>query len=43
MYNTNDRFDAAMACAWVRGVSLRTGVPALPDELAAKPVEQLTE
>lgn len=43
MYDTNDRFDAALACAWVRGVCLRSGAPALPDSLTTKPLAQLTE
>ena len=43
MYDTNDRFDTALACAWVRGVSLRTGEPALSKELTAKPLAELTE
>lgn len=43
MYDTNDRFDATLACAWVRGVCLRSGTPALPDSLTTKPLAQLTE
>ena len=43
MYDPNDRFDAALACAWVRGVCLRTGTPALPDSLTAKPLDELTK
>ena len=43
MNDTNDRFDTALACAWVRGVCLRTGAPALPDSLTTKPLAQLTE
>ena len=43
MYDTNDRFDTALACAWVRGVCLRSGTPALPDSLTTKPLAQLTE
>ena len=43
MYDPNDRFDATLACAWVRGVCLRTGAPALPDSLTAKPLDELTE
>ena len=43
MNDTHDRFDTALACAWVRGVCLRSGTPALPDHLTAKPLAQLTE
>jgi len=43
MYDTNDRFDTPLACAWVRGVSLRTGMPALSAELTSKPLAELTE
>ena len=43
MYDPNERFDATLACAWVRGVCLRTGAPALPDSLTAKPLDDLTE
>ena len=42
MYEPNDRMDTKLACAWVRGVSLRTGQPALTSDLTAKPVDQLT-
>ena len=42
MNDTNDRFDAALACAWVRGVCMRSGMPALPDSLTTKPLAQLT-
>lgn len=41
MYNPNDRFDAKAACAWVRGVSMRTGMPVLAEECLTKSLEQL--
>jgi len=42
MYEPNDRMDTKLACAWVRGVSLRTSEPALAGDLTAKPIDQLT-
>ena len=43
MNDMNDRFDAPLACAWIRGLSLRTGEPTLPAGLLATPPEQLSE
>lgn len=43
MCGQNDRFDAQMACAWVRGVSLRTSQPSLPEELTKTHLDQLTK
>lgn len=39
----NEHLDASLACAWIRGLSLRTGEPALPAHLTARPLAQLTE
>ena len=38
-----DRLDRMLACAYVRGVSLRSGKPALPDTLLQKPLELLND
>ena len=43
MTQTNERFDALLACAWIRGLSLRTGEPALPAALTAAPLAELSE
>ncbi len=43
MQPSHDRFQILPACAWVRGVSLRTGQPALPELLLQKPLDQLTQ
>lgn len=42
MYEPNDRLDTKAACAWVRGVSLRTGTPVLADPLSSLPLDQLS-
>lgn len=42
MSQTNERFDALLACAWIRGLALRTGKPALPPALLTAPLHQLT-
>lgn len=38
----SERYQILPACAWVRGVSQRTGRPALPEALLHKPVSRLT-
>ncbi len=39
----NERFDATLACAWIRGLSLRTGEPELPRALLDTPLHALME
>ena len=41
--NDQGRLDAKLACAYVRGVSLRCGKPVLPQELLHKPLDELQE
>lgn len=43
MLNQFDNIDRRLACAYVRGVSLRTGIPALSPSLVSTPLGDLNE
>ena len=43
MLNHFDNIDRHLACAYIRGVGLRTGVPELPSAITAKALDALSE